>query len=100
MKNGTRQITVGIPEELDDKLESILRHRGPKGKPLTKSGLIQDAINLWGEDYIAKFEVPSLKFPWNLTCFQSSFRSKLIYYQQFFIKFIKRFNAESSSLSE
>ncbi|WP_188429691.1 hypothetical protein [Kroppenstedtia guangzhouensis] len=48
MRNRNRQITVEIPEELDDKLESILRHRGPKGEPLTKSGLIQDAINLWG----------------------------------------------------
>ena len=64
MRNRNRQITVEIPEELDDKLESILRHRGPKGEPLTKSGLIQDAINLWGEDYIAKFEDPSLKFSW------------------------------------
>lgn len=62
MRNRNRQITVEIPEELDDKLESILRHSNrrelPEGPPATKSGLVQDALNLWVEDYIAKFEDP------------------------------------------
>ncbi|MGF7089232.1 hypothetical protein JOD24_003113 [Kroppenstedtia sanguinis] len=62
MKNGTRQITVEISRELDDKLESILRHSNrhelPEGQPATKSELVEDAIHLWVEGYIAKFADP------------------------------------------
>lgn len=62
VKNGTRQITVEISRELDDTLESILRHCNghelPEGKPSTKSKLVQDALHLWVEDYIAKFADP------------------------------------------
>lgn len=62
MGSGTRRITVEIPGVLDDKLERILRHsnqnRPQEEQPATKSGLIQEALDLLAEEYIAKFEDP------------------------------------------
>ncbi|MDA8354365.1 MAG: hypothetical protein M0Z65_14535 [Firmicutes bacterium] len=61
MTRDKRRVTVDIPAELDQKLEQMAARRNKlenRAEPVTKTELVQEALDTYVEDYIAKFEDP------------------------------------------